>query len=240
MVTASTNGYLNIWNTKTHRDSHSTMLEALPSYLTFSEDDHFLAVGLRNGKVLIFSDSESAEFELVSQVKGTETPDTPAVLRVVFSKDNKMMAVSYMIVGNTTGTARDIYAKKGGYIVLYELKKPDIAFKGPGFDIKYTKKSVIWNPRCSTQEKTNSMGCYFLTFDREHRHIIASFQNVDSYLNRDLDDKDKYLMIYNLKEESEETNKDLLKKLELDKFEFPDQINSFQRALISNFNQNEK
>jgi hypothetical protein len=127
MVTAGTNGYLNIWNTKTHRDSHSTLLESLPSYLTFSEDDMFLAVGLRNGKVLIFSDSESTEFELVSQVQGLESDQTAAVLRVIFTKESKYMAVSYIGLGSNGGAAQDTYAKRGGYIVVYELKKTESA-----------------------------------------------------------------------------------------------------------------
>lgn len=73
LVSAGTNGYLDIWNSKTHRDSHSTMLEALPSYLDFSDDDSLLAVGLRNGKVLLFTDKINTEFELLTQVQGDET-----------------------------------------------------------------------------------------------------------------------------------------------------------------------
>lgn len=73
LVSAGTNGYLNIWSSKTHRDSHSTMLEALPSYLGFSDDDSLLAVGLRNGKVLLFTDAINTEFELLTSVVGNET-----------------------------------------------------------------------------------------------------------------------------------------------------------------------
>ena len=72
------------------------MLEALPSYLGFSDDDSLLAVGLRNGKVLLFSDSISKEFELITSVQGNEAFEQSAAIRVIFSKNNKMMAVSFL------------------------------------------------------------------------------------------------------------------------------------------------
>ena len=47
-------------------------------------------------------------------------------------------------------------------------------------------------------------------------------------------------MVYNLKTDTEETNKDLLKLMTLEKFEFPDQINSFKRELYNNSSLGEK
>jgi WD40 repeat protein len=237
LVTAGTNGYLNIWNTKTHRDSHSTLLEALPSYLTFSQNDKFLAVGLRNGKVLLFTDSENSEFELMGYVQGNENNETPAVLRIIFSQNCNLMAVSYLAV-NSSSASKDLYAKRGGYIIIYELKNNTGNKKITSLD--YTQKTIVWNHKCNMQEKTNSIGCYHMTFDLKLDILVAIFQSFDNYLNRDLDDKEKNLLIYNLNTESEETNKDLLKKISLLKFDFPDSVNCLSRILVTNQSENEK
>lgn len=71
-----------------------------------------------------------------------------------------------------------------------------------------------------------------MAFDASESYLVASFQNFDQFFNREADDKEKYVSVWNLSSGAEETNKDTFKKIQMDKFEFADFINSQHRILL--------
>ena len=235
MVTAGTNGFLNIWNIKKHRDSHSTLLEALPSYLTFSPDYEYLAVGLRNGKVMIFSDSNKIEFELVEVIENKEE-NNAHVVRILFSESSNFLAISYLSFDQSD----DIYTKQGGYVILYERdSKNEEGFAGGSAEKQksaYCEIATIWNPNCENRAFKLPFGAYFMSFDKNEEHLIINFQIIDKDLNRDLEDKEKSITVWKIKYQTPETNKDLWKEIKIGKFEFPNNLNARRKVLKKSSN----
>lgn len=232
LVMVSTNGKLSIWNLKTHREDLSTDLEDLPSFITFSPDKELLAVGLRNGKVNIYSDKKSTDFELIQLITNEKEEETN-VLRIMFSQSGQHMAVSYI----SFNQYEDIHTQKGGYVRVFERNSQtkganaDLTMGDPEYKEPYNEIAEIWNPRSNKKGVQVKLGAYFMSFDKTEEHLILYFQMIDEYLNRDLEDKEKSIMVWNLKAQKIETNKDIWKAAKFQKFEFPNSLNCRRKIL---------
>lgn len=91
---------------------------------------------------------------------------------------------------------------------------------------------MFWNQNSESFDKNVNIGCYFMTFDQSASYLVASFQNFDVFFNKEAEDKEKYVAVWNLESGSEESNKDTLKKIQMEMFEFADLINAQHRILL--------
>ena len=226
MVSASTNGNLNVWNLRKHKDLNPLPLEALPSCLTFSPSETMLAVGLRNGSVVLFENGKYTKSGVIGVIENS-LEKNPTVLRVMFSGSGRFLAISYLCFNQ----ANDIYNNSGGYVRLYELaqQRED---GNRNFGIKFVEIDQIWNPEHQKKNVRNNWGSFFMSFDEQEEHLILNFQIIDENLNRNLEDKENSLIVYKIKERRQETNKDAWKELKMQLFELPNNINCRRKVLL--------
>lgn len=229
LFSTGTDLMLKRWNLSTHiEDSNQPeFLGDIPSEISFSrsKDYPLLAIGFRSGLVKLFN----TQYEEVASV----VKPGLAILRIIFSASSKYMVVSFLGLESSLGE-RDY---PGGLVTIYEKR---IILPEAEAEDDEQQERIEFHPigeinfRNNDRKAKQVFGAYFLTFDKTEQYLVANFQIIDDNLNRDLEDKEKKLVIYNIKtQEQEKKNRDILKALRFDNFEFPNGLNVKRKVLES-------
>lgn len=168
------------------------------------------------------------EMDVKQNIKDKETKT--AVLNIEFSSHGDLMAVSYDNL-KVNREEEEGKAKEGSFVVVYVKNNSTLRnIRNNNTDSKaiYSIYTEIRRPSVNetfpSEQNIFGMAVYYMSFSADDNYLMMYFQIIDDFQIRNNEDKEGIYTVWDLMNNNQINNWDLLKNIEFRKFNFPNHI----------------